>query len=201
MKQQVNLYQPIFRRERRVFSARAMLASVGMVLVGLLLIYGYARWQMYELRVELGRLDAQRRAATERLTGLDGVIPARAKSQLLEAEIARLEHELARKRRVAAALEAGVLGNTRGFSSYLTGLARQRVDGLWLTGLRISEGGERLIVSGRALSPERVPMLVQRLAGESAFVGLHFNTLQMERAGGGEGTGIEFVLGTVEGEE
>lgn len=201
MKQQVNLYQPIFRKERRVFSARAMLASVGVVLAGLLLIYGYAHWQMYELRAELGRLEAQRRAATERLTGLEGVIPARGKSQLLEAEIGRLERELDRKRRVAAALEGGALGNTEGFSSYLTGLARQRVDGLWLTGLRISEGGERLILAGRALSPERVPVLVQRLAGESAFAGLHFNTLDMERTDDGARAGIEFVLGTVDDED
>ncbi len=200
MKQQVNLYQPIFRRERRVFSARAMLASIGVVLVGLLLIYGYGRWQTYQLGTELARVEDQRRAATERLTGLEGVIPARGRSQLLESEIARLERELERKRRVAAALEAGALGNTRGFSSYLTALARQRVDGLWLTGLRVREGGERLVLTGRALSPERVPVLVQRLADEDAFAGLHFDTLEMERADDGA-NGIEFVLGTFDDRE
>lgn len=200
MRQQVNLYQPIFRREQRVFSARAMLASVAIVCLGFVLVYGYARWQMHGLQAELTRLQGQRQAAAERLVALEGVIPARGKSQLLEAEITRLKRELERKRRVAAALEGNVLGNTSGFSSYLAGLARQRVDGLWLTGVHVSRGGRHLTISGRALAPERVPVLVQRLARESAFAGLHFNTLKMERTREGRDA-IEFVLGSVDAGE
>jgi hypothetical protein len=39
--QQVNLYQPIFKRQRHIFSALTMLQSAAVVIVALLTIYGY----------------------------------------------------------------------------------------------------------------------------------------------------------------
>jgi hypothetical protein len=194
--QQVNLYQPVFRKQQRVFSSRAMLTGVTAVGLGLMLIYGYGRWEVHGLQRDLIGLQGQRAAATKQLLGLKELIPARGKSQLLDAEVARTERELERKRQAAALLSGGGLGNTSGFSGFLAGLARQHLDGLWLTGVRIAEGGVSLTISGRALSPERIPAFVQRLTRESAFAGRHFDTLKMERPEK-DGDAIEFVLGTV----
>ena len=43
--QQVNLYQPIFRKQKKVFSARALVQAVVLVAVALGGIFGYSRWQ------------------------------------------------------------------------------------------------------------------------------------------------------------
>ena len=42
MIQQVNLYQPMFRKQRRIFSAVAMFQSVVLVAIGLAAIYTYS---------------------------------------------------------------------------------------------------------------------------------------------------------------
>ena len=43
MTQQINLYQPIFRTQKKIFSATTIAQAAGLFVVGLLLIYGYAR--------------------------------------------------------------------------------------------------------------------------------------------------------------
>lgn len=193
MKQQINLFQPIFRRQRRVFSARAMLHAAAVVAVGLMLVYGYARWQVSSLESDVARLSQQRDAARTRLLALEQKIPTRHKSELLQAEVERLEREVAGKRDIVAAFDSGALGNQSGFSAYLEGFARQRVEGLWLTGFRIAEGGKWLRIRGSTLAPERVPVLVQRLAAEPVFSGMRFSTLRMERAGP-HSERVDFVL-------
>ena len=45
VKQQVNLYQPIFRHRRPLFSALALLQVVGMIALGLGAVYGYSAWR------------------------------------------------------------------------------------------------------------------------------------------------------------
>ena len=63
MSQQVNLYQPILRSQPKVFSALTILQFGGLLLLGLSLIYGYARWQDAKLSRDVTSLQAQQDAA------------------------------------------------------------------------------------------------------------------------------------------
>lgn len=73
-------------------------------------------------------------------------------------------------------------GTTSRFSSLLTGLARQDLDGVWLERIELAESGEALALSGRTLRAEDVPNLLRRLRAEPAFAGRTFGTLEIERA-------------------
>ncbi len=199
MMQQINLYQPMFRHERRVFSAKAMLACAGIMIVGLSLLYGYGRWQVGLLADEVEGLSAQAETARQTLAGLEQRLPKRAESKLLLAELARLDKELGEKRRAVAVLSGGAVGQRRGFSAYFEGLARQRVEGLWLRNIEISQGGKALSLRGSALRPELVPVLVERLAREAVFTGIRFHTLELER-GQGDSVVFDFMLSTVKAE-
>ena len=64
MSQQVNLYQPIFRKERRKFSAMTMLQAMGIAVLGIGLLYGYTFWQVRQLRGEVAQTDKQLAAMT-----------------------------------------------------------------------------------------------------------------------------------------
>jgi len=65
--QQVNLYQPIFRKEEKKFSTVAMLQAMGLVVVGVAAIYAYTWWHVGALKSELKRAEQQHVAATKRL--------------------------------------------------------------------------------------------------------------------------------------
>ena len=99
---------------------------------------------------------------------------------MLAGEVARLAVALKGRRQLIDSLSTRV-DDGAGMSVYLAGLARRRLDGLWLTGVQIAKGGAELQIKGSALDPELVPRLVQRLSAEAEFQGRKFRTLTIER--------------------
>jgi len=193
--QQVNLFQPVFRKKQEPLTARAMVQVCATVLAGLVLMYGYISWRVADLDQELVQLQAQHADSLRRLEEASRKFPARKKSQLLGAEVQRLAAEKAAKQRVIRAISQGGPSEGRGFSGYLEGLARQRVDGLWLTGLDVADGGADVGIYGSTLKPELVPVFLQKLSAEIAFSGKEFKTFKMVRPEGDERR-IDFTLGT-----
>ena len=181
MRQQINLYQPIFRRERRVFSAVAIAQAGGLVLAGLALMYAYGRVQLERLEAQRARLEAQVTERAARVEQLARQYPPRRRDPGLERRVAALERELAGKRRVVRGLEGGEFGNVEGLSPYLEALARRPVRGLWLRSIAVGKGGAALLLEGSALDPQLVPRLVQDLGQESPLAGRAFERLLIER--------------------
>lgn len=181
MQQQINLYQPIFRRQRKQYSARAMVQTVAVVCTGLAVAYGYGWWRVHGLQREVAMLSAQKAVAAHQLSAVQSAYSPRPKSVLLEQEIVRIERQLEATRTIADLLASGNVGTRQGFSARLAALARQHVPGTWLRSVRIEEGGRRIVIVGSALAPELVPELVQRLTAEAAFAGSGFEQLELTR--------------------
>lgn len=179
--QQINLYQEEFRREAVQVSA----AQVGKVLLVLLLLLGvlvsYGFIRKYQLQAELAELKQQQTEVATRLATVQAQVAARQPSKALQQQVDELTGELVLKQQVMQVLSGRQLGNTQGFVEHFTGLARQRHDGLWLTGLAIQAGGSHISMQGTTLKPEYVPQYLQRLAQEPVFAGTVFKTLLMER--------------------
>jgi hypothetical protein len=181
MKQQINLYQPMFRRQKKVFSAVAMCQVAGIAVAGLLVVYGFGVWQLNRMQAEQTRVANQLAAAQQRLDSFAAAYPARIKSEALERELAALVLELNARQTIDRVLSTGAFGNTSGFSARLSALARQHVQGTWLTRVAIGNGGASVDLSGRALAPEFIPAYVQRLSNEAVFAGQGFHALAIER--------------------
>ena len=69
--QQINLYQPMFRKQKKIFSAVTILQSLAVVLVGFVLFYVYASWNVNKLRNEVAN---HKRMQTEALAKI-GTLP------------------------------------------------------------------------------------------------------------------------------
>lgn len=194
MSQQVNLYQPILRSQPKVFSALTILQFGGLLLLGLSLIYGYARWQDAKLSHDVTSLQAQQDALLKRIEEFSTRYPVKQKNPGLERQQAGLIADRSGKARALEVLSGGVFGNTQGFSGYLEALARRHVEGVWLTGVTISAGGEQLGLTGSTLDAQLVPRYLRQLSAESAFKGREFKTFQMQR--GAAPSHIDFTLNT-----
>ena len=57
MNQQINLFQPIFRKERKVLSFEALIQISGIMIVALAALYGYGSWNNIGLAKEISGLN------------------------------------------------------------------------------------------------------------------------------------------------
>jgi Tfp pilus assembly protein PilN len=181
MIQQINLYQPMFRRQAKVFSAITIAQTSLLILVVLTTIYFYGQYKIKPLEIQLQHASQDVASLQLQVNNYKKQIPEQAKSQLLENEIARLEKELKQREDIQAILARQELGNTRGFSGYMEALARQHVEGTWLTRVAIKNGGQALSLQGKTLSSELVPRYIQRLAKENVLSGITFNVMELQR--------------------
>jgi hypothetical protein len=173
--QQINLYNPLFLRKEKYFSARTMLQSLGLIALGLIALYAYGLVQSRDqarLAGDFARSLAEQRAQFLQLGGQDD-------SKLVQAEVARLEAELSARRGMLDALQGGELGNTDGFSRYFAAFGRHAMRGVWLTGFSVGESGNELKIRGRVLYPDLVPAYLRALNKEEVMRGRQVTALTL----------------------
>jgi hypothetical protein len=188
MYQQVNLYQPIFRKQRQIFSAVTMAQALGIVAAALLAIYAYGLAGVRSVEIELVQLEGREKALTTQLMRIDPAWGANRRAEL-DAELKRLNATLVDQQRLIDVLREQPLGATEGFAAFLEALARQRTPELWLTSFAINGGSGAVELVGRTLKPELVPEYMQRLGREDALAGQRFDRFEIERdAASGEST-------------
>lgn len=167
MSQQINLYNPLFLRKEKYFSARTMLQSLGLIALGLVALFGYALVQTRDLERLAGEYAQQLGAQREQFVKMSG----QGSSKLLQTEVAQLEAALAERGGMLDALRGKELGNTDGFSRYFAAFARRPMRGVWLTGFSVGESGNELKIRGRVLYPDLVPAFLKALNQEEVMRG------------------------------
>jgi Tfp pilus assembly protein PilN len=199
MMQQVNLYQPILRREKKVFSAVTMLQVLVIIIALMAGLYGYNVWQHDRLEQQLAALKEQERELVTRVATATRNLQARPESRELRQRVERARAERELKTRLIGVLDRRGEGPlaSRGFAEAFAGLARQPVNGLWLTHIEMNQAGaaRELVLHGRTARAELVPQLVQRLGNETVFSGVRFQHMQVTTPPDGGNT-LVFELST-----
>lgn len=181
MSQQINLFNPAFRKQREWFSASMLvqaLAALALIMVGM---YGYQYRQVMLLdqQIKTGATSLAQEQA--RLVKVVAEHAPRQKDAALEKRAAEIEQQIKGEEAVLEVLQSGSLGNTQGYSGYMRAFARQTVNGLWLTEFGIKGAGKEMFLGGRTLRPELVPAYIQRLNQEAATQGRDFAALEIQR--------------------
>ncbi len=178
--QQINLYQPIFRKQRQIFSAATMAQALAIVGVALLAMYAYGATKIAALESEVVQLEGRETALTTQLALMDPAFGANRRAEL-ETELNRLNGTLEGQQRLIEQLRKQPLGRAEGFSDYLAALGRQRTPELWLTALAINGGTGAIDLTGRSLHAELVPEYMRRLGSEAALAAQRFDRFEIER--------------------
>ena len=188
MKQNINLYQPQFRPEQRIFPAKVAFIAMGLMIVAMFSIYGFAAKRVSGVQSELDLAENLETAALERLQGLRPLIAAvtgeTSWSQRLDETMVAIQQ----KQTVLNLVKGTQFGDLRGFSRHLRALGQQEIDGLWLTRIALSASGGSTRLEGMAIRPELVPIYVQQLTATAAFTEQGFQRFRIESpAESGEG--------------
>jgi cell division protein FtsL len=204
MSQQINLFNPIFMKQRKYFSLLTMLQALGMIIAGSLIFYGYAIYQVDQLKQQSEENTRRYNAEQARLAGFVAEFSPQRSTQLLQNEVQGLDKQVAEQNQIIETLKSGAVGNTTGYSEYMRAFSRQVVHGLWLTGFKVTGDAAQISLSGGVLDPELLPAYIQRLGRESVMKGKTFSTLKMQQSkvdeAGGKATAasayryIEFTL-------
>lgn len=179
MSQQVNLFNPLFSRQKEPFSALAMVQWLGIILFGVILFYVYAQYQVTTLGKQAAATAQRLNFEQTRLVSATAEFAPKTKSKALEDEIIQLEAQTKNRMRVLEVLQGGELGNATGFSGYLRAFSHQAIEGLWLTGFSIHGAGNQMAITGRAMNPELVPTYIKRLNQEQVMLGRSFAAMEI----------------------
>jgi Tfp pilus assembly protein PilN len=181
MRQQINLYQPIFSRERRQLSSVTLVSAVGVIVATLLGIALYAQHRVGQLAREVDAV-RERAAEQEQMVATVGELhAARGNPAEIEARVKQLTETIAARKRALNVLQAGAAGQTVGFAARLEALARRHVDGLWIDSLVLSGTNGSMTLQGATLNADTVPVYLQGLAHERALAGTRFDDFVIER--------------------
>lgn len=182
MSQQINLYNPQFEHQIQIFTTRSMATALGVLVLGLVAVIATAEVRVARLQ---GEADAGvRRLATaeKRLAEATVSFAPRARDAGLAAELEDADAQRAALERVAGRIERGDLGDTHGYAETFRALARQSVEGLWLTGVTVGAAGGEIGVRGRALDPALVPGYLTRLRNEPMLQGKAVGSMLITQA-------------------
>jgi hypothetical protein len=213
--QQVNLYEPIFREEPKLFSAATICAALGIVAAGLLTIATFSAWRLAGLERELAAVRAQEATQQKLIARTDAFIDQGESEPRMEARLQAMAQSLERRQLAlrylrgtdgangvgaasgadaagaADAITGGATANGgdtakrtasaahHGFAERLAALARQQLDGLWLTGVIFTANAGDLVLSGGATSAALVPAYLGRLANEPALAGTRLQSIEI----------------------
>jgi hypothetical protein len=184
MTQQINLFNPIFLKQKKIFSAVNMLDALALLLVGVALFYGYASIQTLNLDRQSVETARQYYQSKTRLSQAGARYAPKIPDAALAAEVNTLQAQVNARKATMQNLGGRVFGSGPGYAEYMRALARESLAGLWLTGFSIGMGGAEMEISGRALRPELVPSYIQRLSRERALQGRAFDSLSMTQHDG-----------------
>ena len=86
MHQQINLFQPVFRKQQKVFSARTLAQIAAAVLVLLLAILGHVRWSLASMGRSAEALQQQHEHVRKQIDALEAAYQT-PDTEALDAEI------------------------------------------------------------------------------------------------------------------
>jgi hypothetical protein len=176
--QQINLYNPRFRKKTNYVTLDTLAALAGVTLVATLAFAMLAKQRVALAQAEADKVQRQMNEVEQRQKEAGNKAPPQ-KDPQVAARLAQAEYDNRALREVEAILEKGELGNTRGYSAYFNAFARSRVQGLWLTGVQIVGAGNEIGLQGRTLQAGLLPGYLNGLAREPVLKGKAFGQLDM----------------------
>jgi Tfp pilus assembly protein PilN len=181
MRQQINLYQPIFSETRKPLSAAVVALFFAVVIAALTGYSVYAHMQLKELQASVEALRSEQAEQEALLTSTGETNAAREKPAAVDARIKKLDRMIVERRSALKVLQSGAAGQATGFAARMEALARRHVEGLWIDKLVLSGTNGSMSLAGSALDADTVPAYLHSLARDSVLSGTRFDEFVIER--------------------
>ncbi|HHJ13383.1 MAG TPA: hypothetical protein ENJ79_03275 [Gammaproteobacteria bacterium] len=186
MQQEINLYQPVFRKQHKVFSAATLAQMLAAVVLLLALLVVHAAWSLRDMRASAAALaqqlavqHAQLSAHEQRLRTPD--------TQAIDREIEALDTRIEQRQDLLSRFDTLALQTNQGFGARFRALASLHRPGLWLDSIHM-DGRGHIELHGQALEARLVPDYQQRLNHDPLLGRQAFQTVRIDRTGASPNT-------------
>jgi hypothetical protein len=194
MHQQINLYQPVFRKQQKVFSSLTLLQISAAVLLLLTVIAGHTRWTLAAMETTALNLEQQHQDLAARMSALEDTYRT-PDTESVDNERDALQKNIDQRHYLLEQFDQLVLQHRGGFAAQFKALARLQVPGLWLEGVTV-KGDQQMEIRGMTLDPKLVPVYLQQLEQRGELPGATFETVSMTRVTNDQPY-VQFVLRNV----
>ncbi len=180
MHQQINLFQPVFRKQQKVFSAVTLSQITGAVAVLLLLLLGHASWTLGNMNATANDMQQQYDHLQKQIGVLDKALRT-PDTEALDKEIEQLQTHIDERNTLLTRFDELAIKKQSGFHTLFHTLAEQHLNGLWLEGVS-ADGDAHIEIRGSTLNSRLVPGYLQRLENQPGLSDTPFETVQLKRA-------------------
>ncbi len=177
MRQQINLYQPIFSEGRKPLSAVTLAGVLLALIVGLGAYAIKTQIDVQQLNAQVETLRAQQ-AEQENLAGEGSTAEP---IETVEARVKKLDRLVLERSQGLEVLKSGAAGTTIGFAPRLEALARRHVDGLWVDSMQLSGANGAMTLAGGSYNPDIIPIYLRSLSQDQVLAGTRFDDFVIER--------------------
>ncbi len=196
MYQQINLYQPVFRKQEKIFGAATLLMIGGAVALLLLAIAVHAHWTLAGMDQAAQSLQQQ----VAHLSGQLSTLEAKRRTPdtaAIDQQISELRANIDQRNRLLTQFDQLLLQQENGFASWFENLAGLRLSGLWLDGISI-DNEQHVELRGLALDARLVPRYLQQLEATEKGGKKSFATVSVTRLDSDQPQ-LQFVLRNFKG--
>ena len=179
MKQQINLYQAVLIDRKATLHAGTMFQTLVGCFVLLLMTSSFLVWQQATLDKEVARLTQERATVVANLQAIRAQHPPSPNNILLAQSLKKKQGELVERRPLLAYLGNSNLTQTTGFSAVIKGFAQYPLQGVWLTGIRLNNEEQKVLLAGSAIQPELIPTYLQHLGDKNVLKNQMFASLKV----------------------
>lgn len=179
MSQQINLLNTALIKQKDLLNINNIAITLGLLSVLMISYYVYAQKQLSLLTMQHKQVAEELVAVQAQLKQTALLHAPRALNKTLQDEMMQLEKKEAIQQQILQMLNLSSATTEKGYAALMRAFAKQRVDGLWLTGFSIDSRTEQLNISGRALQADIIPEYIARLGNEPVLKGKLFSTLSI----------------------
>jgi len=179
MTQNINLCDPSLRARRDLLGFEPALTVLAVAVLCVALVAAGARWSLARLEPVAASSASELASQQAAVQALAAQAAGSKPDAALQTEIAGLQRTLTQRGAALRAVSEGAVDREGGFAGRLEALARQSIDGLWLTGVVLRQ--DDVLLKGRTLTPSLIPVFVQRLDQEPSLQGRSFKALDVVR--------------------
>lgn len=174
---QINLFNPDLQPKPVVFPAWQALALAA---TGTVLLFG-SGFALKDRAAATERSNAQLTTQLQQLkqqqSDLENQLARRKPDSALVQSVEKLEEKQKNQQHTLELLRKTAHDPKTGFAETLRALARQRLEGLWLTTITLHP--EQRTFTGRLNNPELLPRWLEGLAKEDSFSGSSYQTMEI----------------------